>query len=97
MDDLTACVIACEAAQSEGHEISDGCARTIAALWRETLAGEEFVSTGIIKSDTLWREFGSTWAYEDEDGKLCLDMLGTYLANRESRSAVPGWHRLWVR
>lgn len=94
------------AAQSEGREISDACARVIASWWHggQASAGYSFTSTGAITTDDpsdLWRELGGT----DRDGQPewmrdALDCLGTYLVRRFNdgeRGPVAGWSGLWVR
>jgi hypothetical protein len=94
------------AAQNEGREVSDACARVIASWWHggQASAGYSFVSTGAITTDDpseLWRELGG----RERDGqpewmKDALDCLGTYLVRRVNdgrTGAVAGWSGLWVR
>lgn len=93
------------AAQREGREISDACARVVASWWHDgqASAGDSFVSTGAITTpdpSDLWRELG-----RDADGQPewmvdALDCLGTYLVRRFNdgkAGPVAGWSGLWVR
>ena len=110
MDDATAIARECRAAQDAGEEISDGCARAIAAGYAAGMgAGQSFASTGAITDPgEVWRDLFYVRGepmYPDmtPDEKLAADMLGTYLsaavADSEdaSRGPVAGWSRLWVR
>lgn len=102
--DALAVALEVRAVQEAGTgEISDACARVIAS-WRhggQASPGCAFVSTGAITTDDpsdLWHDlcgnaYGETRGWE----RAALDCLGTYLINRESRDAVPGWSGLWVR
>ena len=102
-NDQEAVYAECRQAQAEGREISDACARVIASWWHngQGSPGYAFVSTGAYGSSTdLWRDLtdnGREYDRADADDRLALDMLGTYLLNRDDRGPVPGWSRLWVR
>jgi hypothetical protein len=94
----------CRAAQEAGQEISDGCARTIAAWYQENGRSAEFVSTGAIPQEPsdVWRScfyLGNRSLYRDMPPslKLAADMLGTYLVRAGRRGPVPGWSKLWVQ
>lgn len=95
----------CRAAQSEGREISDGCARTIATWYHDPSpsgqAGSAFSHTGAIADptdDTYRSLVSSPSLYTDAtaDDRLALDMLGTYLINHGPRGPVDGWDNVWV-
>ena len=98
-NDERAVTIACQIAQSEGREISDSTARTIASWYAEGMGvGQAFASTGSIEDPTLlWRELGAGYEHESAPFRLALDMLGTYLVNAGKRGPVAGWSDLWVR
>jgi hypothetical protein len=102
MTDQQAVTSACRRAQALGVEISDGTARTIAAMWHggQDTAGYRFASTGAIEPDgvtAIWRDLGADYSTASADDRLALDMLGTYLLNRANRGPVAGWAHLWVR
>lgn len=90
----------CRAAQAEGREISDGCARAIAAQYHspgnDTVA---FSTAGaIVDPTTLWRDLFVP-EYEESmtrSERLAADMLGTYLINAGRRGPVEGWSEVWV-
>lgn len=96
----------CEAAQAEGREISDACARVIASQWHsgQASAGYSFVSTGAFDHpDILWRElFSDEYRNMSQDDRLAADMLGTYLLDayraggNQPRGPVAGWSGLWL-
>jgi hypothetical protein len=101
MDDLTAVLAECHAAQAEGREISDACARTIGAMYHNGQAspGYSFASTGAISDPTeVWRDlFGfAGWPLTPRE-EIAGDMLGTYLTQAGPRGPVPGWSQLWIR
>lgn len=85
----------CRSAQAAGEEISDACAKAI-GRWYQSPGRPNtvsFVSYGAI-AEGLWREFtdnGALYEAGDPDEKLALDMLGTYLINREDKGPVEGW------
>lgn len=101
MDDHTAVMVHVHARHETGEEISDECARVIASWWYEGMgAGYAFVSTGAITTTPtdLWRRLcADSYDSMSADDKLCADMLGTYLLNRDERGPVEGWSGLWVR
>ena len=109
MNDATAIQLECLRAQAAGEEISDGCARAIAAGYMEGQAGASFATTGAITDPTeVWRDLfylrGQTmYPGMSADEQLAADALGTYLiaAVRDSadasRGPVAGWSSLWVR
>ncbi len=105
-DDVTLAMQECQAAQSEGREVSDACARVIASLYMDDDNGAALATSGAIiaSPDTVWWSlFGGT----DHNGNgfyktmgreaLLADMLGTYLINSGERGPVPGWSNLWLR
>lgn len=101
MDDETAVYAECQSAQADGREISDGTARTIASWWHggQYTDGYSFASTGNIgdSPESLWRELGGDeYGQQGPTMRLALDMLGTYLLNREHRGPVEGWSNKWV-
>jgi hypothetical protein len=99
MGDLDKAVRAAREAQSNGAEISDAAARVIASMYHngQASASYSFVSTGAISDPTdVYRECITDYAALSADERLLADMLGTYLANRADRSAVPGWSGLWL-
>jgi hypothetical protein len=94
----------CLAAQQAGEEISDGCARTIAAWYQENGPSAEFATTGAIPEDPsdVWRScfyLNGRSMYPDMNAamKLAADMLGTYLTRAGTRGPVTGWSGLWVQ
>jgi hypothetical protein len=99
MNDDEMILMECQRAQAEGREISDGCARAIAAQWHSPgNSTAAFSTTGaIIGTDSLWGDFFLP-EYEslNADDKLAADMLGTYLLNAGERGPVSGWSELWV-
>ena len=100
VDDFSACIAECEQAQAEGHEVSDGCARTIAALYAEGMGiGQAFASSGAISSPSdVWGDlFLTTYAGSPPNEQLLADMLGTYLISAGKRGKVHGWSAVWVR
>lgn len=101
--DEAAVLVEVQAAQDEGREISDACARVIASWFSggESAAGYAFVSTGTVPRDpdvVVWRELvGDTYATHPAWLRLALDALGTYLVRAGERGPVEGWSKLWVR
>ena len=103
-DELSTVYGICRRIQAGGYgEIDDGTARTIASWYHNGggSLGYQFVSTGVIpeSSDALWNDLtdnGALYTQADSRGRLCLNMLGTYLLNRKDRSPVKGWSMLWV-
>ena len=102
MGDLEKCLAECRERQSQGREISDGCARTIAAMYHEPgfPDGPAFSTSGAIPEDPtdVWHAlFGRGW-YDSMPSheRLMADMLGTYLIAAGPRGPVPGWSSLWV-
>ena len=102
MDDLGKCLAECRERQGRGREISDGCARTIAAMYHEPgfPAGPAFSTSGAIPEDPMdvWHALFGRGFYSGMtmDEKLLADMLGTYLIAAGPRGPVPGWSSLWV-
>jgi hypothetical protein len=98
----------CANAQAHGEEISDACARMIAAGYAEGMPSASFATTGAISGPSeVWRDCfylrNGTSLYETmcPEDKLAADMLGTYLtsATRETegrRGPVEGWSGLWI-
>lgn len=90
----------CVAAQAEGREISDGCARTIASQWHSPgNSTAAFSTTGAIigSIDALWADFFlPVRERRSESDKLAADLLGTYLLNAGPRGPVAGWSNVWV-
>jgi hypothetical protein len=104
MDDIPACLAECHRVQSsdDSGEISDACARTIAAMYAEGMgAGQSLASTGAIVGGTsnVWRDLFGNGFYDTmpRSERILADMLGTYLLNRENDGPVDGWSNLWVR
>ena len=101
MNDSQKVAIHCQARQDAGEEISDACARVIAASWYSSNAGASFATTGAItvSPSALWREL---FLPEYESGRmsagdrLAADMLGTYLTAAGERGPVAGWSGLWL-
>lgn len=93
----------CRTAQEAGEEISDGCARTIAAWFQENGPSATFATTGAIPDPTgVWRScfyLGDRSLYRELSPpmKLAANMLGTYLVRAGRRGAVEGWSNLWVQ
>jgi acetyl-CoA acetyltransferase len=102
MNDAIAIIRECRAAQDAAEEISDGCARAIAAGYAEGMPSASFASTGAITDpDEVWRDlfyFRGQPMYPDmyPDEKIAADMLGTYLTKAGARGPVAGWSRVWV-
>lgn len=93
----------CQAARAEGREISDGCARAIAAQYMSGDLGAAFATSGaIIGPSDVWRDLffiGNRSMYEGMSlpEKTAADMIGTYLINAGERGPVDGWSNVWVR
>ena len=74
--------------QERGDELETDVARTVASYWHggQFTAFYKFVSSGHYDRDALLRELSETIAQcygsADADGRLELDMLGTYFVNR---------------
>lgn len=111
MGDLEKCLIECNRAQADAEEISDGCARTIAAMYHEPgyPAGPAFSTSGAISNPTevwealfgcgvrkAWKNRPDSFYSSMGDEKILADMLGTYLVKAGPRGPVPGWSSLWV-
>lgn len=93
----------CRTAQAEGREISDACARTIAAWYQDGTDSQSLASTGAISDPTVvyrdlfyTRQGAYMYLGASEDDKLTMDMMGTYLLTAGRRGPVPGWNHLWV-
>lgn len=103
MNDTQLIAIECRAAQSEGREISDACARMIASQWHSDDIGAAFSTTGAISDPTdVYRSLfylrgQSVYPSMTAADKIASDMLGTYLTNAGKRGPVPGWSGLWLR
>ena len=103
MNDETDVYAACRRAQANGHEIDHGTARTIGSWYASGMdETQSFASTGAIidTATSLWRRMtdnGALYSTANDDDKLALDMLGTYLLNRDDKLPVPGWSDMWVR
>lgn len=82
------------------HEISDACARVIAAMYHggQSSVGYAFVSTGAIPetADDLWHDLWPTSPVSGSDEFMMLGALGSYAINRSDRGPVEGWSRLWL-
>jgi len=99
-------VAECLAAQRSDREISDGCARTIAAWYAEGMdTGQSFATTGAISSSTdvyraLFYLHGDRarplYPTMAPHQKLCADMLGTYLTRAGVRGPQEGWSSKWA-
>jgi len=93
----------CRTAQEAGEEISDGCARTIAAWFQENGPSATFATTGAIPDPTgVWRScfyLGDRSLYRELSPpmQLAANSLGTYLVRAGRRGAVEGWSNLWVQ
>lgn len=94
----------CKQAQEEKRDIDDATARVIAAWYTHDRypAIEAFVSTGAIicdpeqlSDDLSWR--GALYDKGSTEHQTALDMLVSYLMNREDTGPVNGWSDLWVR
>lgn len=78
----------CDHAQTLGEEIQESTARTIASWWHDgqDSALYAFASSGHYDRTALLAELSDTIAISytncNDDDKLALDMLGTYLLNR---------------
>ncbi len=101
MDDLTTVIRHATEAQARDEEISDACARMIAAMWHGGQAsdGYAFASSGAISDpDDVYRSlFGvATYAALPAEEKILADMMGTYLIRAGRRGPVSGWSRLWI-
>lgn len=105
-DDLTLAMQECQAAQAEQREISDACARVIAALYQDSEVGAALATTGAIiaSPDSVWCSLfggldhnGYTFYAGMGREQLLADMLGTYLIRAGKRGPVPGWSKLWIR
>ncbi len=87
----------------DDEEIDHGTARTIGSWYAAEMdETQSFASTGAIidTATSLWHKLtdnGKLYATASDDDKLALDMLGTYLLNRDNHDPVPGWSRMWVR
>lgn len=94
----------CRTARAAGEEISDGCARAIAAWYAVGMPSASFATSGAITDPSeVWRDLftlrNGTDMYPgmSADEKLPADMLGTYLTSAGPRGPVAGWSRVWVR
>jgi hypothetical protein len=93
----------CFYASANDREISDGCARAIAAGYMSGIAGASFATTGAISDPTdVWRDLfyvngRSMYPGMSAAEKLAADMLGTYLGGAGKRGPVDGWSSLWIR
>lgn len=103
MPDMELAVAACRAAQSEGREISDACARVIASMYHggQWSRGYALASSGAVVdgSDGLCSELFGDYATLSPNAKLLYDMMGTYLLTRveEGRTGPQeGWSSLWL-
>lgn len=99
--DQAAVLVEVTAAQSEGREISDACARVIASWFSggDGTDGYAFVSTGAIPGDgyRVYRSLvGDSYQGHPAWLRVALDMLGTYLVRAGERGPVFGWSALWV-
>jgi hypothetical protein len=80
----------CYAAMNAGQEVSAPVARCIAGYWHggQGSAFYSFASSGHYDRDALLRELSDNIAASyrdlDADDRVPLDMLGTYLINRQS-------------
>lgn len=100
MGDMEKIVAECRAKRGV-QEISDACARVIAALYHDGQwsLSYSFASTGAITDhpERVWREmFGTLYSGASADEKLVMDMMGTYLARAGKRGPVRGWSGLWL-
>jgi hypothetical protein len=97
------------AAESEGREISDACARMIASQYHAGSASVSysFASSGAISDATaVYRDCfylpSGTAVYLSPAGKRAADFLGRYLiaavraSETSSRGPVEGWSALWI-
>lgn len=102
MDDHDKVQLHIDAAEEEGHEISDACARVIASWWASGMGvGQSFATTGAVTtpSDDVYGDLtdnGRLYTSASPDDKRALNWLGTYLLNREDRGPVEGWSGLWL-
>lgn len=80
----------CETRSIAGEEVATDCARAIAGQWHDGQGSAfyAFASSGHYDRAALLVELSDTIASDyrgaDEDSKLMLDMLGTYLVNRNA-------------
>jgi len=92
VEDPQAIFVACKSAQDRGVEVHEDVARAIAGQWHDGQASAfySFASSGYYDRDALLRELSDTIAdaYHRPDAtvreRLMLDVLGTYLMNREA-------------
>lgn len=102
-NDRDAITHACRVAQAHGEEIEHGTARAIAAGYDEPGIAHTFVTTGAVSDgdgSVVWRALtndGELYHAGTPVDRLALDMLGTYLLNRDDHGPVPGWSGMWVR
>jgi hypothetical protein len=82
----------CRIAQNAGMEVSDAVAQCIAGYWHGGMGSAfySFASSGHYDRSALLRELSdviaSSYREVDEDDRMVLDMLGTYLVNRDSEA-----------
>lgn len=90
MSETTTIMALVRESQDCGEELADDVARTVASWWH---SGQEsafyaFSSSGHFDRDDLLgelsRTIGSDYRSADDDGRLSLDMLGTYFVGRWS-------------
>jgi hypothetical protein len=96
--DWAAVVSECRRCQRQGTVISDGCARTIAAMYGEGLLSISFEVTGAVPEDAsaLWAELFPAFARLPTPAQTVANMMNTYLANHAGRGPVDGWLDKWV-
>lgn len=99
--DTLACARECADAFGN-HEISDGCARTIASMYHNggTSVSASFATTGAISESTeVYRDLFDQLPYSQADSltQLFMNMMGTYLTSAGRRGPVGGWSKVWVR
>jgi hypothetical protein len=92
----------CHQAQLEEEHIDHATAKTIAGLWARSWSTEEiaFTISGEIQGDPedLWRKLAGRWYLETSvQHRVMLDMLGSYLVEREDRGPVENWGKLTLR
>lgn len=112
MTDFRRVIAHCRMQAAAGEEISDECARVIAAMYHhgQRSLAYAFASTGRIptrvtscgtatNTDALWCSMFSEYARYTDDARLIADMFGTYLTQRvrdDRIDAVEGWSSLWL-
>jgi hypothetical protein len=89
----------CQQAKVEMRAIDHATARTVAEFWARLWepADYAFYKTGEITIDPtqLWDQMSCAVSYTTSyQHRMMLDMLGSYLTEREDRGPIEGWEQL---